>query len=46
MIVKNLAGECLAVRDKITSLDRQIAEVLENHPTRPSSQPCQVWGPS
>lgn len=32
MIVKDLAGECLAVRDKITSLDSQIAEVLENHP--------------
>lgn len=31
MIVKDLAGECLAVRDKITSLDSQIAEVLENH---------------
>lgn len=31
-IVKDLAQECLTVRDKIAGIDSQIAEVLESHP--------------
>jgi transposase len=31
-IVKDLAGECLAVRTKLAALDADIVEVLERHP--------------
>ena len=31
-IIKNLAGECLAARGKISALDTEIAQVLDSHP--------------
>jgi transposase len=31
-IIKDLARECLAARDKIAAVDTQLAEVLDNHP--------------